>query len=148
MKQVLSNLKVKILNARSEGSAITEFLIFTLPFFTAILFMAISINEKSMAISEAKNLARQSVRAYVSSPSDQLAQVRADQVITLYADMLSEGERYRREFILRIKCSQSPCLSAGAQVTATIEVNIHSNENKSISSSVTAQATEFVDLWR
>ena len=86
MKQVLSNLKVKILNARSEGSAITEFLIFTLPFFTAILFMAISINEKSMAISEAKNLARQSVRAYVSSPSDQLAQVRADQVITLYAE--------------------------------------------------------------
>jgi hypothetical protein len=110
--------------------------------------MAITINEKSMAISEAKNLARQSVRAFVSSPSDQLAQVRANQVITLYADRLSETERHRRDFILKITCSRSPCLTAGGQVFATIEVTLNGNDKNSINSAVTAQASEFVDLWR
>jgi hypothetical protein len=110
--------------------------------------MAITINEKSMAISEAKNLARQSVRAFVSSPSDQLAQVRANQVITFYADRLSESERHRRDFILKITCSRSPCLTEGGQVFATIEVTLKGEDKNSINSTVTAQASEFVDLWR
>jgi hypothetical protein len=110
--------------------------------------MAITINEKSMAISEAKNLARQSVRAFVSSPSDQLAQLRANQVITLYADRLSKSERRRRDFILKITCSRSPCLTAGGQVFVTIEVTLNGDDKNSINSTVTAQASEFVDLWR
>ena len=110
--------------------------------------MAITINEKSIAISEAKNLARQSVRAFVSSPSDQLAQLRANQVMTLYADRLSESERRRRDFILKITCSRSPCLTAGGQVFATIEVTLKGEDKNSINSTVTAQASEFVDLWR
>jgi hypothetical protein len=37
-----------------------------------------------MAISESKNLARQSVRAFVTSPNEELAMVRAFQVIEIY----------------------------------------------------------------
>jgi len=68
---------INFINKSDEGSAIAEFVIFTLPFFTAFLILITAIQNQSMAISESKNLARQSVRAFVSSPNEELAMVRA-----------------------------------------------------------------------
>lgn len=129
---------IKGLSTKSTGSAITEFLIFTLPFFTTFLILVSLVHQKSIAVSESDNLARQAVRAYVTSPNDQLAQYRANQVISIYQSHLSELSRNSREIALKISCQKYPCFTPGNLVTATIKVGEFQS----------ASASEFVDLWR
>jgi hypothetical protein len=127
---------IKGLLVKSSGSAVTEFLIFTLPFFTSFLILLTLVHEKSVAISESDNLARQAVRVFVTSPNDQLAHERANQVIWLYKSGLSETNR-NRSMSLQITCRYYPCFTPGNLVTATVKV-----DNQSSS------ASEYVDLWR
>lgn len=108
--------------------------------------MVVTINDKFMAVSEAKNLARQSVRAFVTSPSNELAEVRAYQVIDLYQARLSDSEKIKRKIFMKINCSQSPCLIKGGKVT--VQVTVRVNQDSALSSAVVAEASEYVDLWR
>ena len=129
---------IKFINKSDPGSAIAEFVIFTLPFFTAFLILITAIQNRSMAISESKNLARQSVRAFVSSPNEELARVRAYQVVEIYRSKQSRTARSLREIELDLTCSSYPCFKPGNLVTATIKVG-----NDQV-----AAASEYVDLWR
>ncbi|ASY09034.1 hypothetical protein B1s21122_01485 [Candidatus Nanopelagicus limnes] len=129
---------IKYINKSDPGSAIAEFLIFTLPFFTAFLILITAIQNRSMAISESKNLARQSVRAFVSSPNEELARVRAYQVVEIYKSKQSRTARSLREIELDLTCSSYPCFTPGNLVTATIKVG---NDQVAV-------ASEYVDLWR
>ena len=129
---------INFINKSDKGSAIAEFVIFTLPFFTAFLILITTIHNRSMAISESKNLARQSVRAFVSSPNEELAMVRAFQVIEIYKSKQSRSTKKEREIELNLSCAFYPCFMPGNLVTATIKVG---NDQ-------TASASEYVDLWR
>lgn len=129
---------IKFFRSSNSGSAIAEFLIFTLPFFTAFLLLITAIQNKSMAISESNNLARQAVRAYVSSPDENLALLRAQQVIQIYQSKLSSSAKQLRGIELDINCASYPCFKPGNLITATVTVG------KSQKSS----AREYVDLWR
>jgi hypothetical protein len=129
---------IKYINKSNPGSAIAEFLIFTLPFFTAFLILITAIQNRSMAISESKNLARQSVRAFVSSPNEELARMRAYQVVEIYKSKQSRTARSLREIELDLTCSSYPCFKPGNLVTATIKVG---NDQVAV-------ASEYVDLWR
>ena len=129
---------IKYINKSDPGSAIAEFLIFTLPFFTAFLILITAIQNRSMAISESKNLARQSVRAFVSSPNEELARMRAYQVVEIYKSKQSRTARSLREIELDLTCSSYPCFKPGNLVTATIKVG---NDQVAV-------ASEYVDLWR
>ena len=129
---------INFINKSDEGSAIAEFVTFTLPFFTAFLILITAIQNQSMAISESKNLARQSVRAFVSSPNEELAMVRAFQVIEIYKSKQSRGAKKERAIELNLSCAFYPCFMPGNLVTATIKVG---NDQ-------TASASEYVDLWR
>ena len=129
---------IKFINKSDKGSAIAEFVIFTLPFFTAFLILITVIQNRSMAISESKNLARQSVRAFVSSPNEELAMARAFQVIDIYKSKQSRSAKEEREIELNLSCAFYPCFMPGNLVTATIKVG---NDQ-------TASASEYVDLWR
>jgi hypothetical protein len=129
---------IKLINKSDPGSAIAEFVIFTLPFFTAFLILITAIQNRSMAISESKNLARQSVRAFVSSPNEELARVRAYQIVEIYKSKQSRTARSLREIELDLTCSSYPCFTPGNLVTATIKVG---NDQVAV-------ASEYVDLWR
>jgi hypothetical protein len=122
---------IRFLSKSNQGSAISEFLIFTLPFFTIFLIFITAIQNKSVAVHEATNLARQVVRAFVTSPNEELARVRAFQVIDISKARVSQIN-------LEISCNTYPCFKPGNQVTATI----------SSGSNFKASATEYVDLWR
>ena len=129
---------IKFINKSDPGSAIAEFVIFTLPFFTAFLILITAIQNRSMAISESKNLARQSVRAFVSSPNEELARMRAYQVVEIYKSKQSRTARSLREIELDLTCSSYPCFKPGNLVTATVKVG---NDQVAV-------ASEYVDLWR
>lgn len=128
----------RVIFKKSSGSAIAEFLIFTLPFFTAFLIILTHVQYKAMTIIESNNLARQAVRAFVTSPNNNLALTRANQVIDIYRSTLSSSAKASRPISLEITCQRNPCFSPGNRVTATIKVG----------ESQKASASEFVDLWR
>jgi hypothetical protein len=129
---------IKFLENSDAGSATAEFVIFTLPFFTAFLILITTVSSKTLAISESENLARQTVRAFVTSPSADLAMARAYQVLEIYKSKRSSSGNQMRQIELDISCSFHPCFSPGNMVTATITVG--KNEK--------ASASEYVDLWR
>jgi hypothetical protein len=132
------------LKRESEGSAITEFLIFTLPLFAVLLAITINVYQESLARSEAKNLARQTVRAFISSPSSELAEIRANQVLDTYIENLTPQDLENRSFELNITCTNIPCLSPGGKVTSVLEVSSKGPKGWKIF----ATATEYVDIWR
>jgi hypothetical protein len=134
----MNHLIIKYLKKRSDGSAIAEFLIFTLPFFTIFLILITQIHSKSMALLESNNLARQAVRAFVTSPTAELALIRAYQVIDLYKSNLSQGALDSRPINLTINCQAIPCFSPGNKVSATVSIGRLSKSTVS----------EYVDLWR
>jgi hypothetical protein len=134
----MNHLIIKYLKKRSDGSAIAEFLIFTLPFFTVFLILITQIHSKSMALLESNNLARQAVRAFVTSPSAELAMIRAHQVIDLYKSNLTQDAQQSRPINLTINCQEFPCFSPGNKVSATVSIGRLSKST----------ATEYVDLWR
>ena len=129
---------IKYLKKRSDGSAIAEFLIFTLPFFTVFLILITQIHSKSMALLESNNLARQAVRAFVTSPTAELAMIRAYQVIDLYKSNLAQDAQQSRPINLSINCQELPCFSPGNKVSATVSIGRLSKST----------VTEYVDLWR
>ena len=129
---------IRFLEKSDAGSATAEFVIFTLPFFTAFLILITTVSSKTLAISESENLARQTVRAFVTSPNEDLAMARAYQVLEIYKSKRSPSGNQIRQIELNISCSFYPCFSPGNMVTATITVG--KNEK--------ASASEYVDLWR
>ena len=129
---------IRFLEKSDAGSATAEFVIFTLPFFTAFLILITTVSGKTLAISESENLARQTVRAFVTSPNEDLAMARAYQVLEIYKSKRSPSGNQIRQIELNIFCSFYPCFSPGNMVTATITVG----------KSEKASASEYVDLWR
>jgi len=134
----MKTLPIRFLEKSDKGSATAEFVIFTLPFFTAFLILITTVSGKTLAISESENLARQTVRAFVTSPSADSAMARAHQVVEIYKSMRSVSGNQMRQIELNISCSFYPCFSPGNMVTATITVG----------KSEKASASEYVDLWR
>lgn len=144
MKTHLIEKSQRLLAKTSSGSAISEFLIFTLPFFSALLLVTMNVYQHSVATNEAKNLARQSLRAFISSPKNELADARGKQVIENYEENISNQDRDRRKFEIEFRCSNNPCLTPGGSVTAVVRVTIEGQQGGEIIGS----ATEYVDLWR
>ena len=144
MKTHLIEKSQRLLAKTSSGSAISEFLIFTLPFFAALLLVTMNVYQHSVATNEAKNLARQSLRAFISSPKNELADARGKQVIENYEENISNQDRDRRKFEIEFRCSNNPCLTPGGSVTAVVRVTIEGQQGGEIIGS----ATEYVDLWR
>jgi hypothetical protein len=141
--QLINKIKL-IFCGKSNGSAITEFLIFTLPFFSGLLLITLNVYQHTMATNEAKNLARQSLRAFITSPNNEIAEARGIQVLDIYRDTLSTQDFNNRNFEIKFECSKNPCLSPGGSVSAHLRVSIKGQMVRQI----TGSATEYVDLWR
>jgi hypothetical protein len=141
--QLINKIKLIVCD-KSTGSAITEFLIFTLPFFAALLLITLNVYQHSMATNEAKNLARQSLRAFITSPNNEIAEARGNQVLDIYRDNLTSQDFNNRKFEIKFECSNNPCLSPGGSVSAYLRVSMKGQIFKEI----TGSATEYVDLWR
>jgi hypothetical protein len=91
-----------------------------------------------MALLESNNLARQAVRAFVTSPTAEIAMIRAYQVIDLYKSNLAQEAQSSRPINLSITCQEFPCFSPGNKVSATVSMGLLSKST----------ASEYVDLWR
>lgn len=119
-----------------RGSASVEFSILAIPLFIPLFIFIGQFSNASDSQDSLRTLARESVRAFVSSSSDEIAYYVANQVIVKGGQVLGQ-----KNIGVRISCSASPCISPDAQVI------IHLTSRDSNNSSFEVAAIEYVSPW-
>jgi Flp pilus assembly protein TadG len=134
LKGVSPKKIMRLLDQR--GSASVEFSILAIPLFIPLFIFIGQFAHASDSQDSLRTLARESVRAFVSSSDDQIAYYVANQVVVKGGKLLGQ-ENIR----VQITCSTSPCISPDAQVIVQLT---SSNPG---SSPFQVSAIEYVSPW-
>lgn len=126
-----------------EGSATVEFVLLAIPLFLPILIFINHFATLSNSELVARTLVRESLRAYVTSPNNDVAPDRAWQVMTVGARAESLSEEEISNLDLKFQCSMSPCISPSGRIRATLKMQIPNQKRV-----VTAQAEEYISPWQ
>lgn len=126
-----------------RGSASVEFVVLALPLFIPIFiflgqFSTLSSHEMTM-----QTLARESVRAFVESSSDESGGVLIKEVIKVGGEKLGLSEAEIKAIDVDIECSKSPCHSPNGRVRITLTMDPSVNHGLR----VTAAAQEYFSPW-
>lgn len=126
-----------------EGSASVEFVLLAIPLFLPILLFLNHFATLSNSELVTRTLVRESLRAYVTSPDNNVAADRAFQVLRVggQAEGLSPSEIDSLD--LTFQCSATPCISPNARIRATLKMQLPNSGRM-----VTAQAEEFISPWQ
>jgi Flp pilus assembly protein TadG len=129
--------------SEESGSAIVEFILFTLPLIVPLAIFLTTTSLSSSLQFDLNNYSRQLVRAYVTSPDQTQAGIRTQEVSDAFIQKIFIHDAISVNPSYSIICSLSPCLTPGG----TVRVDV-SAENSSTHREVTASTTELVDQWR
>jgi Flp pilus assembly protein TadG len=126
-----------------KGSAIIEFIVYALPLFVPLVIYLTSVNQVSEIQYEARNFARQTARAYVTSPTQDLTNARMFSVLEVFVKNSFTTNRIDSHPKIEISCSLNPCLTPNGKIKVNVVLT-------SISSGKSASATaiQTVDAWR
>ena len=119
-----------------RGSASVEFSILAIPLFISLLIFIGQFANASDSQDSLRTLARESVRAFVSSSNDEVAFYVANQVVVKGGKVLGQ-----ENIDIRITCSASPCISPDAQVI------VHLTSRNPGNSALEVSAIEYVSPW-
>ena len=120
----------------SSGSASVEFSILAIPLFIPLFIFIAQFSHSSDTQDSLRTLARESVRAFVSSSNDEIAFGVAEQIIKKGGAILGQ-----EDIEVRIVCSASPCISPDARVL------IHLISRNSANLKTEVSAIEYVSPW-
>lgn len=136
--RVLTGRSMKGFKTLSDerGSASVEFSILAIPLFIPLFIFMGQFANASDSQDSLRTLARESVRAFVSSSNDQIAFYVANQVIAKGGEVLGQ-----KNIGIRITCSASPCISPDAQVI------VHLMSRNPGNSPFEVSAIEYVSPW-
>ena len=134
----IKNFAIRLKNVLidSSGSASVEFSTLAIPLFIPLFIFIAQFTHSSDAQDSLRTLARESVRAFVSSSSDEIAFGVAEQVIEKGGAILGH-----ENIKARIICSASPCISPDARVL------IHLVSRSSTNLQTEVSAIEYVSPW-
>jgi Flp pilus assembly protein TadG len=121
------------------GSAVLEFIMIALPLFIPLSLYLNSVNGAAQGSMDLQNISRQVARAYTTSTSEDLALVRANEVLSVYQNQILPIHGSREILTLAIQCGAIPCLSPNAKVSVTVTAS---------PSGKSGSATQIVDAWR
>lgn len=136
-------LKIKKFLAGESGSASVEFVALAIPLFVPILIFINNFSELSSSEILARNLVRESLRAYVTSDNPLFADFRAEETLRIAARESGLSQDQISSMNLSFSCSQSPCLSPGGRVQASLKMRLHRQSRE-----VSAQAIEYISPWQ
>lgn len=134
LKGVSPKKIMRLLDQR--GSASVEFSILAIPLFIPLFIFIGQFAHASDSQDSLRTLARESVRAFVSSSDDQIAYYVVNQVVVKGGKLLGQ-----ENIGVQITCSTSPCISPDAQVIVQLT---SSNPG---SSPFQVSAIEYVSPW-
>ena len=140
---VVLAFKIRKLLAGENGSASVEFVALAIPLFVPILIFINNFSELSSSEILARNLVRESLRAYVTSDNPLFADFRAEETLRIAARESGLSQDQISSMNLSFNCSQIPCLSPGGRVQATLKMRLHSQSRE-----VSAQAIEYISPWQ
>ena len=108
-----------------RGSATSEFILIALPLFIPALLFFVSISQVSRAEMEAFMLAREALKAFVSSDNDAEAHLRTRLLLSQYSELTASERKTRSSQNslserYSISCSTYPCIQPGTQVELTL----------------------------
>lgn len=126
-----------------RGSAILEYLIFTLPLFLPLAIYLQSINQHSQLQFNIDNYARQIARAFVSSPSQEATSLRMGEIEQIFAASIFPKYGIKELPTYRISCAANPCLTPRAMIE--VQVTAHAVGQRA---EITAVVRQYVDAWR
>jgi len=119
-----------------RGSASAEFSILAIPLFIPLFIFIGHFANATDSQDSLRTLARESVRAFVSSSNDQIAYYVAKQIIVKGGEVLGQ-----ENIGVQISCSASPCISPDARVIVRL------TSRDSDDSSFEVAAIEYVSPW-
>ena len=99
-----------------DGSAIVEFVMLAIPLFLPLTIYLTSIHQSATIQSDLLVLARQSARAYVTSPSADYVEARLNVVIQNFVQLVLEKQGVSQIPTLTVSCESSPCLTPNGRV--------------------------------
>lgn len=132
--------QVEIEDAES-GSAIVEFVIFAIPIFLPLIIYLNSLGFLSSSELHLQNLARQSLRAFVTTEESE----------STFSDGLTRAEfvineaQFEHSISISVNCWPQDCFTPGALAQLTLYQEIQTGDQNR---RVIATVREYVDLWR
>ena len=144
-RRILGVLDFKIRKFLSDerASASVEFVVLAIPLFLPILIFLNNFSDLSGSEILARNLVCESLRAYVTSDNPLFSNFRAEETLRIAARESGLAENQISSMNLSFVCSQSPCLSPGGKVQATLKMRLD-NQTREVS----AQAIEYISKWQ
>ena len=131
-------------NIKDErGSASVEFVLLALPLFIPIFIFLNQFSTLSSQEMALQTLARESVRAFIESNSDQSGGALVNQVITLGGAKLGLKPEEILEINSEIKCSTLPCHLPNGRVRITLTMDAIGNDGRSVQ----ASAQQYFSPW-
>ena len=103
------------LREEEEGSAVAEFVLIATPLFLPALLFFMAMQNTAMEEMRVQNLARQTVRAFITAESAAQGHQRIKYVLDRYSEMESKGSK-RYGFTYNVDCGGAKCLTPGSQV--------------------------------
>jgi hypothetical protein len=141
LRCLIANLFNKLKS--NHGSANIEFVLLAIPLFVPILIFIGQFGELSNSELLARSLARESLRAYVTSQNPLVASFRANQVLRKGAEIAGMRSDEINRIDLDFNCSKFPCLSPGGRVKAIVTIKLFDSNRV-----VKAEAVEFISPWQ
>ena len=145
-----------------EGSAVVEFVLIATPLFLPALLFFMSMHNTAMEEMRVQNLARQTVRAFVTADSVSQGHERIKFILDRYSEI--ESKRHERYgFTYNISCSSVRCLTPGSRVKIELcrsfsnvtldfqaqdQMSLHIQSEGGRLRKAVAEATGIVDKWR
>jgi len=126
-----------------NGSASIEFVLLAIPLFLPILIFLNHFAALSHSELTARTLVRESLRAYVTSPNNEVAPSRAWQVLTIGGKAEGLTPTQISAMDISYQCSTTPCISPNGRIRATLKMPLP-KENRT----VIAEAEEFISPWQ
>jgi Flp pilus assembly protein TadG len=141
LNQLLLHAKKAI--QREEGSASIEFVALALPLFIPIFiflgqFASISSHEMVM-----QTLARESLRSYIESSSDESGEVLIRQVVEVGGKQLGLSQDEVNAIEIEMKCSKKPCHQPNGRVRITLTMDPSMSHGRMVQ----AAAQEYFSPW-
>jgi hypothetical protein len=134
---------LKRMHSDETGSATVEFVLLAIPLFLPILLFLSHFATISNSELVARTLVRESLRAYVTSPNNDVAPDRAWQVMTIGGRAEGLTEEQIKALDINFECSATPCIAPNARIRATLTMQLP-NQGRI----VTAQAEEYISPWQ
>lgn len=138
-----------------SGSAVIEFTMLAVPLLIPLTIYLGVVHSNSNINSALHNLARQSARAFITSPSEVYEDARLQSVMVQFESRVLVPSGILETPVINVECSATPCLTPDGRVKVIASLTHHQSTFAGIFRFISTPEIQFsasdvqiVDAWR